>query len=56
VGSWPGILADPRGDALHVIYAVPYNEGRGIYYVRSNDGGATWLAPAVVFDAVESGG
>lgn len=55
VGSWPDILADPRGDVLHVIYAVPYNEGRGIYYVRSNDGGATWRAPAMVFDAAANG-
>ena len=55
VASWPGILADPRGDVLHVTYAVPYNEGRGIYYLRSNDGGATWLTPTVVFDAATAG-
>ena len=55
VGSWPDILADPRGDVLHVIYAVPFNEGRGIYYVRSDDGGRTWLAPTAVFDAAEAG-
>ena len=35
-----------------MIYAVPYNERRGIYYVRSNDGGTTWLTPILVFDAV----
>ena len=51
-GSWPDIVVDPRTDTLHVIYAVPYNEGRGIYYVRSNDGGTTWSTPTVVFDAV----
>jgi hypothetical protein len=52
LGSWPDVVADPRGDALHVIYAVPYNEGRGIYYVRSDDGGSTWKKPVLVFDAV----
>lgn len=52
VASWPNIVADPRGDVLHVIYAVPFNEGRGIYYVRSNDDGSTWLKPVLVFDAV----
>ncbi len=52
LGSWPDVVADPRGDMLHVIYAVPYNEGRGIYYVRSNDGGSTWQKPVLVFDAV----
>ena len=51
LGSWPDIIVDPRGDVLHVIYAAPYNEGRGIYYVRSNDGGATWQQPVLVFDA-----
>jgi len=51
-GSWPDVVADPREDTLHVIYAVPYNEGRGIYYVRSNDGGTTWQKPVLVFDAV----
>jgi len=50
--SWPDMLADPRGSVLHVIYAVPYNEKRGIYYVRSNDNGSKWLAPVMVFDAV----
>jgi hypothetical protein len=49
--SWPDIVADPRGETLHVVYAVPYNEGRGIYYVRSSDGGQTWGKPVAVFDA-----
>jgi hypothetical protein len=40
---------------LHVIYAVPFNEHRGIYYVQSTDGGATWQPPATVFDAVAAG-
>ena len=53
--SWPKILADPRGDVLHVIYAVPFNEARGIYYVRSNDGGTSWLTPTTVFNAAAAG-
>ncbi len=52
VGSWPDMLADPRGSMLHVIYAVPYNERRGIYYTRSNEGITAWLTPTIVFDAV----
>lgn len=52
LGAWPDIEADPRSNTLHVLYAVPYNEGRGIHYVRSNDGGTSWLTSTVVFDAV----
>ena len=37
VASWPDIAADSVG-TLHVVYAVPINEGRGIYYTRSEDG------------------
>ena len=55
IGSWPHIIADPRGDVLHVVYAAPYNEKRGIYYVRSNDGGSTWLTPTLVYDAAAAG-
>jgi hypothetical protein len=52
VVSWPGILADARSNTLYVIYAVPYNEQRGIYLIQSPDGGATWSDPVQVFDAV----
>ena len=51
IGSWPSIYAGKDG-TLHVVFAVPVNEERGIYYTHSLDGGTTW-APAVrVFDAV----
>jgi hypothetical protein len=51
VGDAPQILADPYG-MLHVVYAVPLNEGRGIYYTHSTDGGETWAEESQVFDAV----
>ena len=51
-GRSPVILADPRGNALYVIFSVPYNEKRGIYMTRSDDGGTTWKAAVQVFDAV----
>jgi hypothetical protein len=54
VGSWPDLIADVNG-TLHVVYAVPLNEGRGIYYTRSDDGGESWLPADQVFDAVEAG-
>lgn len=50
LGSWPRIVADPYG-MLHVVYAVPLNEGRGIYYTRSIDGGEGWSEAGLVFDA-----
>lgn len=55
VCSWPSIVADPRTGALYVIYAVPYNELRGIYMLRSDDHGVTWSAPRQIFDAVAAG-
>jgi hypothetical protein len=61
-GSSPRIVADLAG-RLHVVYAVPLNEGRGIVYVRSDDpstspgtsGGATWSEATQVFDAAAAG-
>jgi hypothetical protein len=56
--SEPGIASsEPEivGDAalrLHVIFAVPVNEGRGIYYTVSNDG-ESWAQPIQIFDAAE---
>jgi len=54
VGGAPVIVADLVG-TLHVVYAVPLNEGRGIYYTRSDDGGETWSKAQVVFDAAAAG-
>jgi hypothetical protein len=54
-GSWPDVVVDPDSHTLQVIYAIPYNEGRGIYTVHSTDGGTSWLTPTVVFDAAAAG-
>ncbi|MEO6062481.1 MAG: sialidase family protein [Thermoflexales bacterium] len=53
VGGAPSIMAD--GNSLRVIFAVPYNERRGIYTTRSDDAGATWITPTLIFDAVGAG-
>jgi hypothetical protein len=50
MGSWPHITAD-TGGSLHVVYAIPLNEFRGIYHTRSDDGGETWSLSHQVFDA-----
>ena len=49
--SRPDIAVDLAGKRLYVIYAKSFNEQRGIYLVRSPDGGSTWLTPTLVFDA-----
>lgn len=36
---------------LDLVYAIPINEGRGIYFIHSNDQGKTWTEPLTVFDA-----
>jgi hypothetical protein len=46
------VTADGR---LHVVYAVPVNEGRGIYHRSSDDEGESWSDPHVIFDADEAG-
>lgn len=53
-GSAPAALVDSAG-VIYAAYAIPLNEGRGIYLVRSEDGGQTWTEPVVVFDAGEAG-
>lgn len=54
-GSAPHIVAGADGKTLHVVYAIPFNEGRGIYYTRSADGGANWSAATQVFNAAAAG-
>ncbi len=53
-GSAPAVNLDPSGE-LVVAYAVPVNEGRGIYTIRSADAGETWSDPLLVFDGAENG-
>jgi len=38
-----------------VVYAVPLNEGRGLYYTRSDDAGETWSPPQLILDAAARG-
>ena len=40
---------------LYLVYAVPLNEGRGIYLLHSEDGGASWSPPELIFDAAAAG-
>lgn len=52
--SAPQILVDRVGN-FYVIYAISLNENRGIYIVSSEDRGASWSEPTLVFDAVAAG-
>ena len=54
VACCSSLTSDTQG-VLHIVYAVPLNESRGLYYTRSEDRGATWSKPAVVFDAATAG-
>jgi hypothetical protein len=42
-------------DRLFVVYAVPLNEDRGVYFVSSEDAGNTWSEPNQVVNAVNFG-
>ena len=52
--SSPDIVVDANG-ALHVLYAVPLNQQRGVYMTSSRDDGATWSDAATIFDAEGAG-
>ena len=54
IASSPDMMVDGAG-RIAVVYAVPYNEGRGIYLVATTDNGITWSPPSMVFDAVSAG-
>jgi hypothetical protein len=51
LGSSPDILVDDVG-RIAIAYAVPLNEDRGIYVVRTDDLGKTWSQPYKILDAV----
>ena len=40
-GLYP-VLLQGQGNVDHLVYAIPYNEDRGIYLVDTIDGGVTW--------------
>ncbi|NMC79482.1 MAG: exo-alpha-sialidase, partial [Chloroflexi bacterium] len=50
----PNILVNSDGKVL-VIYALPVNEGRGLYLIESSDNGETWSDPKLIFDAAAAG-
>jgi hypothetical protein len=52
--SAPAITVDRQG-TIYVAYAVPLNEGRGIYLTWSDDNGQSWSPPFNVFDATAAG-
>ncbi len=54
VGSSPNILIEPNNN-IHVVYAIPLNEQRGVYITNSVDSGQTWSNPNLVFDAQDAG-
>lgn len=53
-GSHPDIQIDAVG-TLYVTYAVPQNEDRGIYLVKSENSGDTWSPPIQLLDAAAAG-
>ena len=53
-GSAPSMLIEPNG-IINIAYAIPLNENRGIYLVRSEDEGSTWSNPVLIFDAEDAG-
>jgi hypothetical protein len=54
MATHPQIRADLAG-RLHVVYAMPINQQRGIYYTRSDDEGHSWTPAVAVFDAAAAG-
>jgi hypothetical protein len=50
----PDMLTDST-NRIAMVYSIPFNENRGIYFVYSDDLGRNWSQPARVFDAVTMG-
>jgi hypothetical protein len=50
--SAPQVRLGQNEQVLHLIYAIPINEGRGIYYHTSDNAGFTWSEPTQIFDAM----
>ena len=49
-GAAPALALSPAG-ALLAVYAVPLNDGRGVYFISSPDQGDSWTTPVQIFDA-----
>lgn len=54
-GAGTPTLAIDAGNGIHIAYAIPINEGRGIYLIQSGDLGRTWSEPVLVFDGATAG-
>jgi hypothetical protein len=54
-GSAPDVVVDGRSGVVYATYAIPFNEGRGVYLVTSEDGGEHWSEARLVFDGVAAG-
>ncbi len=52
--SSPFFLPGQAGD-LNAVYAVPLNEGRGIYLIRQSREGGDWREPMFILDAAAAG-
>ena len=50
----PQLARDAAG-RLYLLFIAPFNEGRGVYLVRSLDQGDAWTMPELVFDAQAAG-
>lgn len=51
---WGDMVVDSKG-VLHVLYSDYYGDVPGIYYVRSEDGGDTWLSPLWIDPDIPAG-
>ncbi len=49
----PDILVQKDG-VIYISYVIPINEDRGVYVVKSMDGGESWSQPVRVYDADNS--
>ncbi|MFN2197020.1 MAG: sialidase family protein, partial [Anaerolineales bacterium] len=47
---YPGL-----NNTLYVTFAIPINEGRGLYLIKSTDQGTTWSDPQLIFDGASAG-
>jgi hypothetical protein len=60
IASSDSVASSPQiviGDANRIVvaYAVPLNEGRGVFAVESADNGVSWSQPVTLFDAAAAG-
>lgn len=53
-GRSPQLQVDQSG-MIYVVYTKPINENRGIFAVKSSDGGNSWSTPIQVFNAQSAG-